>query len=203
MRPRILIEDLVHPVGSITLRADRLELEANRLYIVRGPNGAGKSTLLRIIAGLLAPAQGRIDRNGVRVTLVQQQPYFFRGTLRYNVEFGLHATGTPRRERERLVEQALKALGLGMLADRSARALSGGEQQRAAFARALVLRPEVLLLDEPTANLDTDGHRLLHAVLARFRSEGEPTVVWATPLPPPDGLAGHVLCVDAGLVKAT
>lgn len=203
MRPRILIEDLAHPVGSISLRADRLELEAGRLYIVRGPNGAGKSTLLRIIAGLLGPARGRIERNGARVTLVHQHPYFFRGTLRYNVEFGLHARGTPRREREHLVEEALQALGLGMLSNRSARALSGGEQQRAAFARALVLRPEVLLLDEPTANLDADGHGLMRALLARFRSEGEPTVVWATPLPPPDGLADHVLCVDAGLVKAT
>jgi tungstate transport system ATP-binding protein len=203
MSPRVLIEDLVHPVGSITLRADRLEFEASRLYVVHGPNGAGKSTLLRIIAGILAPARGRIDRNGARVTLVQQHPYFFRGTLRYNVEFGLHARGTPRREREHLVEEALNALGLGMLADRSARALSGGEQQRAAFARALVLRPQVLLLDEPTANLDADGHGLLRALLARFRSEGEPIVVWATPLPPPDGLAGHVLCVDDGLVKAS
>jgi ABC-type glutathione transport system ATPase component len=201
MSPRIVIEDLAHPVGSITLRADRLELQANRLYVVHGPNGAGKSTLLRIIAGLLAPARGRIDRDGVRVTLVHQHPYFFRGTLRYNVEFGLHARGTPRRERDHLVEQALKTLGLGVLADRPARALSGGEQQRAALARALVLRPEVLLLDEPTANLDTDGHSLLRALLARFRSEGGPTVVWATPLPPPDGLADHVLCVDAGLVK--
>ena len=190
-------------MGNITLRAEQLVLEANRLYVVHGPNGAGKSTLLRIIAGLVAPARGRIARNGVRVTLVQQHPYFFRGTLRYNVEFGLHARGTPRREREHLVEEALNALGLGMLADRPARALSGGEQQRAAFARALVLRPEVLLLDEPTANLDADGRSLLRALLARFRSEGEPTVVWSTPLPPPDELAGHVLCIDAGLVKAT
>ena len=202
MSPRILVEDLVHPVGSITVRAHRLALEANRLYVVHGANGAGKSTLLRIIAGLLAPARGRVDRNGARITLVQQQPYFFRGTLRYNVEFGLRARGTPRREREHLVEEALTALGLETLADRSARALSGGEQQRAAFARALVLRPEVLLLDEPTANLDADGHGLLRALLARFRSEGEPTVVWATPLPPPDDLAGDVLRVDAGLVEA-
>jgi ABC-type sulfate/molybdate transport systems ATPase subunit len=111
MRPRILIEDLAHPIGSISLRADRVELEAGRLYVVRGPNGAGKSTLLRIIAGLLAPARGRIERNGARVTLVHQHPYFFRGTLRHNVAFGLHARGTPRREREHLVEEALQALG--------------------------------------------------------------------------------------------
>jgi tungstate transport system ATP-binding protein len=201
--PHIVIEDLAHTVGSVTLRADRLALEAGRLYVLHGPNGAGKSTLLRIMAGLIVPARGRVVRNGGPVTLVHQQPYLFRGSLRRNVSFGLHATRIPRGEWARLVDNALRSVGLELLAERSARTLSGGEQQRAALARALVLRPRVLLLDEPTANLDVEGQQVLRSLLDQFRSEGDPTIVWATPVLPAEGLADRMLRITAGAVEAT
>jgi tungstate transport system ATP-binding protein len=203
MTAHIVIEGLEHTVGSVTLRADRLALEAGRLYVLHGPNGAGKSTLLRIMAGLIVPARGRVARNGVPVTLVHQQPYLFRGSLRRNVAFGLHARRIPRGECARLVDNALRSVGLELLAERSARTLSGGEQQRAALARALVLRPKVLLLDEPTANLDVEGQRVLRSLLDQFRSEGDPTIVWATPILPPDGLADRLLRIAAGAVEAS
>lgn len=203
MSPHIVIEDLEHSVGSVTLRAGRIALEAGRLYVLQGPNGAGKSTLLRIMAGLIVPARGRVARNGAPVTLVHQQPYLFRGSLRRNVSFGLHARRIPRRDCARLVDSALRSVGLELLAERSARTLSGGEQQRAALARALVLRPRVLLLDEPTANLDVEGQKVLRSLLDQFRSEGDPTIVWATPVPPADGLADRLLSIAAGAVEAT
>jgi tungstate transport system ATP-binding protein len=200
MSPYLVIEGLEHPVGNVTLRADRLALEPGRLYVLHGPNGAGKSTLLRIMAGLLVPARGRVARNGASVTLVHQQPYLFRGTVRRNVSFGLHATRIPRAACVPLVDDALRSVGLELLAERSARTLSGGEQQRAALARALVIRPSVLLLDEPTANLDVEGQALLRSLLDRFRSEGDPTIVWATPVLPADGLADQLLRITDGAV---
>ena len=203
MSPYIVIEDLEHSMGSVTLRADRLALEAGRLYVLHGPNGAGKSTLLRIIAGLIVPARGRVARNAAPVTLVHQQPYLFRGSLRRNVAFGLHARRIARGECARLVDNALRSVGLELLAERSARTLSGGEQQRAALARALVLRPKVLLLDEPTANLDVEGQKVFRSLLDRFRSEGDPAIVWATPVLPPDGLADRMLRIAAGVVEAS
>ena len=203
MSANIVIEGLEHAVGSVTLRADRLVLEAGRLYVLHGPNGAGKSTLLRIMAGLIVPARGRVARNGAPVTLVHQQPYLFRGSLRRNVSFGLRARGIPRGECARLVDNALRSMGLELLAERSAQMLSGGEQQRAALARALVLRPSVLLLDEPTANLDMEGQKVLRSLLDQFRSEGDPTIVWATPVLPADGLADRLLRITAGAVEAT
>ena len=203
MSANIVIEGLEHAVGSVTLRADRLALEPGRLYVLHGPNGAGKSTLLRIIAGLIVPARGRVARSGAPVTLVHQQPYLFRGSLRRNVAFGLRARRIPRGECARLVDNALRSVGLDLLGERSARTLSGGEQQRAALARALVLRPKVLLLDEPTANLDVEGQKVLRSLLDQFRSEGDPTIVWATPVLPADGLADRLLRITAGAVEAT
>jgi tungstate transport system ATP-binding protein len=202
MSPYLVIEGLQHAVGSVTLRADRLALEAGRLYVLHGPNGAGKSTLLRIMAGLLTPARGRVVRSGAPVTLVHQQPYLFRGSVRRNVSFGLHAMRIPRGECDRLVDNALRSVGLEPLAERSARTLSGGEQQRAALARALVIRPGVLLLDEPAANLDVEGQKLLRSLLDRFRSEGDPTIVWATPVLPAEGLADQLLRITDGVVEA-
>jgi tungstate transport system ATP-binding protein len=202
MSPHIVIEGLEHTVGSVTLRAERLAFEAGRLYVLHGPNGAGKSTLLKIMAGLIVPARGRVDRSGVPVTLVHQQPYLFRGSVRRNVAFGLHARRIPRAERARLVDSALSSVGLDALAERSARTLSGGEQQRAALARALVIRPRVLLLDEPTANLDAEGQDVLRSLLQQFRAQGDPTIVWATPVLPPDGLADRLLRITAGAVEA-
>ena len=203
MSAHIVIEGLEHTVGSVTLRADRLALEAGRLYVLHGPNGAGKSTLLRIMAGLIVPARGRVVRNHAPVTLVHQQPYLFRGSVRRNVSFGLHARRIPRGECARLVDNALRSVGLELLAERSARTLSGGEQQRAALARALVLRPSVLLLDEPTANLDVEGQQVLRSLLHQFRSEGDPTIVWATPVLPADGLGDRLLRITAGAIEAT
>src|SRR5262249_33319079 len=147
------------------LDAVRLEVRAGEVLCLVGPTGAGKSTLLRLLAGLEAPSAGclhfaghRLDARGWplegqrRVTLVFQHPLRRAGTVRRNVESGprLRGRGCPRAR----IDAVLGDLGLAPLAGRPARPLSAGEAQLVALARALVLEPLALLLDEPTAHLD-------------------------------------------------
>jgi ABC-type Fe3+/spermidine/putrescine transport system ATPase subunit len=143
-----------------------LRLEAGSLFCLLGPSGCGKSTLLRLIGGYLAPDAGRVVLAGADVTgaplerrdigmVFQNYALFPHLTARANVAFGLEARGVPRPERRRRVDDMLDRVGLSPAErDRRPRELSGGQQQRVALARALVIRPKLLLLDEPLANLD-------------------------------------------------
>ena len=178
-----------------------LTLEPGDRVALRGPNGAGKSTLLRILAGLLEPDGATVSldehtgswrrmrgRLRARTVYVHQRPYLFRGTVEDNVSYGLRWR-VRRAERRRRVEEALAWAGLLSMRRREARSLSGGEAQRLALARARVVDPELLLLDEPTANLDTEHRAGTEALLQRL-SEAGTTLVVAThdpvgPLPTP------------------
>jgi len=144
-----------------------LTLERARSYLLTGSNGAGKTTLLRILAGL-EPAQiSSLSFEGVaipsneictrlapRVVYLHQHPYLFSTSVAANVAYGLKATGFSHNKRDALVDEAMTWAGVHHLAHIPPHKLSGGEKQRVALARARVLNPDVLLLDEPTANLD-------------------------------------------------
>jgi tungstate transport system ATP-binding protein len=177
--------------GRTVLSIESLQIAAGELLCLVGPTGAGKSTLLRLLAGLERPAAGRfrfgdwpLDSGELpletrrRIALVFQRPLALTGTVRANVEYGLRLRGL-RREAAR-VQTAIDQLGLTPLAPRDARSLSGGETQLMALARALVLEPEVLLLDEPTAHLDPARVTLVEGAVRDFRSRHAATVVWAT-----------------------
>ncbi|HEX5079707.1 MAG TPA: ATP-binding cassette domain-containing protein, partial [Geminicoccaceae bacterium] len=139
-----------------------LTLRPGMRTVVMGPNGAGKSLMLRLLHGLLPPSAGEILWGGrpadrairLRQAMVFQRPVLLRRSALANVTHALRARGMPHRERQARAHEMLAAAGLGALARTPARLLSGGEQQRLAMARALSLGPDVLLLDEPTANLD-------------------------------------------------
>jgi tungstate transport system ATP-binding protein len=173
------------------LDVDRLTVESGEVLCLVGPTGAGKSTLLRLLAGLEPPTAGLFWFEGRvlggrdlpiaaqrRITLVFQRPLLLAGTVQANVEYGLRLRGRgPHAARARA---ALDRLGLGALAARSARTLSGGEAQLAALARALVLEPEALLLDEPTAHLDPARVALAEAAIRDYHERRGGAVVWAT-----------------------
>jgi tungstate transport system ATP-binding protein len=149
--------------GGYRLIADvDLKLRPGIRTVVMGPNGSGKSLLLRLLHGLLQPSAGVILWNGRladdairrRQAMVFQRPVLLRRSALGNLRHALRTRGLSRHEQRRRAEEALDKAQLTAIAHRPARLLSGGEQQRLALARALALAPEVLFLDEPTANLD-------------------------------------------------
>jgi tungstate transport system ATP-binding protein len=177
--------------GREVLHVGRLEVRPGECLALLGPTGAGKSTLLRLLAGLERPAGGRLLFGGHRfdhrepplavrrrIALVLQRPVMLAGTVRANVEYGLRLRRLPGRAA--LAREALERLGLGPLAGRPARELSGGEAQLVALARALAHGPEVLLLDEPTAHLDPARVALVEGAVRDYRAARGATVVWAT-----------------------
>ena len=156
-----------------------LTLDALARTVVLGPNGAGKSLLLRLCHGLIRPTAGRIrwacdDPARLRreQAFVFQRPVLLRRSAAANIAYALAVAGVPRPERRRRVAAALEQVGLAHIAERPARVLSGGEQQRLALARAWALEPKVLFLDEPTANLDPAATRAIEAVIAAMGGDG-------------------------------
>ncbi len=196
------------------LDIERLAIARGRLYTLTGPNGAGKSTLLDILAFLSPPTEGEVHYAGTRVewdresvtalrrkvTLLHQSPYLFGGTVRANVAFGLISRGIDGDEQRRIVASALATVGLGGFGERKARELSGGEAQRVAMARALALSPEVLLLDEPLANIDRETAAVLESTIASLPARGT-TVVMTTHDPDhPARLDGELIVLEGGKI---
>jgi len=185
-----------------------LEARAGEIVAVRGANGSGKSTLLEVLALLRRPSAGEVrllgatatpdDRARRRgVTLVMQPSLLLRGGVLTNVAYGLRARGVRRAEAGRRALEALGRVGAPHLADRAASELSAGERQRVGLARALVLETPVLLLDEPTANLDDAGTDRLLALLAALPERGGTAVVVSTPGDPALlALADRVISLD-------
>jgi len=154
---------------AFELQVDALSLHAGEALVILGPNGSGKSSLLRALAGL-DPAVGSemLSRPGSgAVTLVFQRPAAFAGSVAHNVRVALLGRALSPRERGDRVHRALERFGIAGLAAHDARTLSGGELRRLALARAFVLEPQVLLLDEPFDDLDSEGQRTLSLDLQR------------------------------------
>jgi tungstate transport system ATP-binding protein len=176
----------------VLLECEALSLAHGATYLLLGENGAGKTTLLRILAGLEQPEAGlflfdgvRYDRAGDRARLaprivyVHQHSCLFNTSVAENIGYGLAKAGLDARSRARLVREEMAWAGLAHLADVPPHRLSGGEKQRVALARARVLKPELLLLDEPTSNLD-DAARAQVADLIRQMRDANNCVLIAT-----------------------
>jgi len=170
--------------GAALLEEISLAIPAGRRLIVMGANGAGKSLLLRLCHGLIEPTSGRrIWANGEARPQVQamvfQRPVLLRRSVAANLAYPLRLRGMGRANCREIVTQTLERFGLAALADRPARLLSGGEQQRLALARAWAMRPQILFLDEPTSALDPSATRIIEAMIESFSAEGI-TIVMST-----------------------
>ncbi|HQW37379.1 MAG TPA: ATP-binding cassette domain-containing protein [Usitatibacteraceae bacterium] len=176
-----------------------LVLEPGLRTVVLGPNGAGKSVLLRTLHGLIAPTAGTVSwSRPVRQAMVFQRPVMLRRSALANLRYALAVNGVAEPERSSRAAAALARVGLERIADRPARVLSGGEQQRLALARAWALRPGILFLDEPTASLDPGATAEVERVIASIAAEGTRLVMTTHNLGQARRLADEIVFIHAG-----
>jgi tungstate transport system ATP-binding protein len=193
--PLIAVKDLVHCYNSTrVIDVPRLSFDRGKIFALLGPNGSGKTTLINILGLLLKPTSGSVfyetqelfanpelmKRVRARMTTVIQNPILFDTTVEGNVAYGLRIRGASKEKQSRIVKQSLSMVKLDGFQGRRARELSGGETQRVAIARALAVEPEVMFLDEYTANVDETSVQVLDEVIARVRQKGDTTIFLVT-----------------------
>lgn len=191
----IRMEQVTKTFGKTqVIKETDLEIRKGEILTLIGPSGSGKSTILRLIDLLDLPTSGRILFDGQdtaasekvrlairrRMAMVFQKPAVLNTTVARNVAFGLKFRGVPETETVRRVQEALDLVGLSDFSSRKAVTLSGGEMQRVALARAIVTGPEVLLLDEPTANLDPVSSDLIENLIIGINRKFATTIIMAT-----------------------
>jgi tungstate transport system ATP-binding protein len=193
--------------GTLLIDGLSFLLHAGPRTILLGPNGAGKSLTLRLCHGLLQPTSGWLAWQGpgaasapLRQAMVFQRPVMLRRSAAANVGYALSLRAVSRKERRELVAEALETAGLSAVAGRAARVLSIGEQQRLALARAWALRPEVLFLDEPTANLDPASTRAVEELINAIHEAGTKIVMTTHDLGQARRLADEILFLHRGLL---
>lgn len=183
------------------------DLEAGTRSVILGPNGAGKSLMLRLCHGLISPGGGRIQwgdgnippENLIRrQAMVFQKPVMLRRSTAANISHALACHGVTWRDRPARVAEALSRTGLNALARVPARVLSAGEQQRLALARAWILRPEVLFLDEPTASLDPTATREVEDIILAIHNAGTKIVLTTQDLGQARRIADEILFLNRG-----
>jgi tungstate transport system ATP-binding protein len=185
------------------LRGVNLAVRRGERIAFIGANGSGKSTLLRVLHGLLPPSEGqRRVADAPRMAMLFQRPFLLRLSAEANVRVGLWLAGVRGDEARVRCAEALARVGLAAEAKRPARALSGGQQQRLALARAWATRPDVLLLDEPTASLDPHAKREVELLLDELAAQGMTLLMASHQLGQVKRLAERVVYLEHGRVLA-
>jgi tungstate transport system ATP-binding protein len=178
--------------GKHILRDCSVSFERAGLYLLMGPNGSGKSTLLKICALLEEPDSGQVRFHSVsgllikdlqlrrKISLVLPRIGVFNTSVFHNVAYGLKVRNVKKDERETRVGKALEFVGLNQKRNMNALGLSSGETQRLGIARALVLDPEILFLDEPTASLDPYNTKVIEDMIIKMREQAKMTIIMIT-----------------------
>ena len=203
--PIVLTGVAAAPGGVPVLAGIDLELTAGGRTVLLGPNGAGKSTLLRVLHGLIPPSGGSIKWGDATTrptgqAMVFQRPVMLRRSAAENIRYALDLAGIRGADADERIAEALDEVGLRALANRPARVLSGGEQQKLAFARVWALRPEVVFLDEPTASLDPAAARSVEKIIVDIHRRGTTVVMTTHNLVQAKRLADDILFLHAGRV---
>lgn len=200
----LVLDDVSFAVnGRVIIDRITAEIGAGPRTIILGPNGAGKSVLMRLCHGLLNPTSGSIAWRGVnggrqRQAMVFQRPVMLRRSAVANVVYGMKLAGVASGERELRARDVLDAVGLAGVAERPARVLSGGEQQKLSLARAWALGPEVLFLDEPSANLDPGATREVETIIGQVHASGTKIVMTTHNLGQARRLGDEILFLSQG-----
>ncbi|MBX3665402.1 MAG: phosphate ABC transporter ATP-binding protein [Burkholderiales bacterium] len=202
----LLLEQLTFAAGGTPIiKGISARIEAGLRTVILGPNGAGKSVLMRLCHGLLRPTSGRVVWSGLRSgdprrhqAMVFQRPVMLRRSALANVVYGLKLAGKSRQESELRAMDVLEVVGLEAHARRPARVLSGGEQQRLALARAWALGPDVLFLDEPTANLDPASTQDIENIIQAIHASGTKIIMTTHNLGQARRLGDEILFIGGG-----
>ena len=192
---------------SVLIDNINMEVTSNHSTIILGHNGSGKSLLLKLLHGVIAPSSGSITWNRMIPssqqywrTFLLQRPTFFHQTVLFNIEFVLKIAHTPKNEFKSRCEQALEICGLTNLADRNTQSLSGGELQKLSLARAWVLDPSVVLLDEPTVALDPPSVIGFENVIRQFEASNTKVIMTTHDIAQAKRLATEVIFIDKGKI---
>ncbi|SDI30110.1 tungstate transport system ATP-binding protein [Ferrimonas sediminum] len=182
---KVSLSDLLISIdGRPLLKIDHISIGSGQSVWLRGANGVGKTTLLKTLAGLRKPDRGSRQVDGAsgpwwrlrigagQIVYLHQTPYLFDGSVQQNLAYSLSLQSLSKEEQQRRIGQALEIAELTHLIDRPAQVLSGGERQRLALARAWVVRPEILMLDEPTANLDDHSIKVVAKMVTQLQQQG-------------------------------
>ncbi len=203
--PLVLEQICFAPSGQPIVDRVCLAIDGRVRTVILGANGAGKSVLMRLMHGLLTPSSGRItwcgrEQRPRAQAMVFQRPVMLHTSALRNVAYGLKLAGVPAGERMNRAAVALERVGLAPIAGRSARVLSGGEQQRLALARAWALDPQILFLDEPTASLDPGAAKEVESVIREIVASGCKIVMTTHNLGQAKRLADEIVFLDRGRV---
>ena len=181
--------------NKIILDINHLDFQTNKIFSIVGPNGSGKTTLLKILNLLEKPDAGRIffygeelnKKSNIKIlnikrkmTLIEQNPFLFSSTVYNNIAYGLKIRAVPAPIQREMVKNALKRVGLSGFEERKVSQLSGGEAKRVVIARGIVINPDILLLDELTANIDQQHQNIVEKIIRNTKNEIGSTIIFTT-----------------------
>ncbi len=202
----ISIKELAYSYGkNEVLSINKLLIKKGITTVFLGANGSGKTTILKVLSGIFTPSKGLMlpkpESLKKESVLVHQNPYLFSGSVKYNIEFGLKIRNISKPIRQTIIQKVLSDAQLLNLINRRTSSLSGGEKHRLAIARALALDPDILVLDEPFANIDSESRNVIEDLILKREKNGKTTIISTHILASAYRLASSIIYLDKGKIK--